>query len=349
MLSKDKYILQFGSLAGWPYLLAKELRNKGYASKNVIRWYSDVGDLERKLPYDSSLANPQANIFFKLRQIINFLKIASEECSIVHYHGTNIFFREVHHLYEGPLFKKSNIPMLITFGGGDVRQYEIANKLNPYFYKKNSFFHDLKIKMRLNSWSKNIRFCATVEEFFPHAEKYFEKVFVLRQPVNLNVIKPNYPSKDNKIPIILHTPTEPKVKGTKYVIDTIEELKKKGLNFEFRLKRNMSQEETQREISKCDIYVDELLGGGYGVTAIESMAFGKPTVSWILDSIKDHSPVGLPIVSANPINLESKLTELILDSNLRNKIGIESRKYVEKYHDIKKVTEDLINIYKEIS
>ena len=35
----------------------------------------------------------------------------------------------------------------------------------------------------------------------------------------------------------------------------------------------MTQKETQEEISKCDIYIDELLGGGYGVSAIESMAF----------------------------------------------------------------------------
>ena len=348
MFDKEKYILQFGSLAGWPYQVAKELRNRGINSKNAIRWYSDVHDLKRNLPFDDYLTHPNSNIFLKARKIFEFISSASKECSIIHYHGTNIFFREIHHLYEGPIFKKANIPMLLTFGGGDVRRYKIANNLNPYFYRQNSFFHDLKIKMRLNSWSKNIRFCATTEEMFPHIEKYFEKVFIFRQPADLEALKPKYPDVSNKIPIILHTPTEPQVKGTKYVLETIDKLKKAGLNFEFKLKRNMTQEETHREISKCDIYLDELLTGGYGVTAIESMALGKPTISWVLKSIQEISPEGLPIVSANPDNLEKKLTNLILDPDQRYEIGIQSRKYVEKYHDLKKVTQDLIKVYQEI-
>jgi len=349
MTEKDKYILQYGNLAGWPYLIAKELRNRGINSKNIIRWYTDVHDLKRNLNFDEYLTTPNANKLLKAKKLIEFIRVASGECSLIHYHGTNIFFKAIHHLYEGPVFKKANIPMLLTFGGGDVRQYSIANKLNPYFFTKNNFFYDLRMKMRLYSWSKNIRFCATSEEMFPHIGDCFEKVFIFRQPVDLEILKPKYPLIDKKTPTVLHTPTEPDVKGTKYILEVVEKLKKKGLNFDFKLKRNMTQRETQNEILNCDIYVDQILAGGYGVSAIESMALGKPTISWVLESILEISPRELPIVSANPDTLENKLTELILDSTLRNKIGIESRKYVEKYHDIKKVTQDTINIYKEIS
>ena len=71
---------------------------------------------------------------------------------------------------------------------------------------------------------------------------------------------------------------------------------------------------------------------------IESLSYGA--------SIGDQwiKTRGEKIASYSPVD-----GELILDSTLRNKIGIESRKYVEKYHDIKKVTQDTINIYKEIS
>jgi hypothetical protein len=40
-----KYVLQYGSLAGWPYQIASELRNQGVPSQNVIHWYKDVVDL----------------------------------------------------------------------------------------------------------------------------------------------------------------------------------------------------------------------------------------------------------------------------------------------------------------
>ena len=49
MFDRNKFILQFGNLAGWPFLIAKELRKRGIPSKNIIRWYSDVHDLKRDL------------------------------------------------------------------------------------------------------------------------------------------------------------------------------------------------------------------------------------------------------------------------------------------------------------
>ena len=39
MFDRNKFILQFGNLAGWPFLIAKELRKRGIPSKNIIRWY----------------------------------------------------------------------------------------------------------------------------------------------------------------------------------------------------------------------------------------------------------------------------------------------------------------------
>ena len=120
---------------------------------------------------------------------------------------------------------------LLNEAGINVRLFEaedkISNQLNQYFYRNNNFFHDLRIKMRYKSWSKNIKFCATSEEMFPHAEPYFDKVYIFRQPIDLKRIEPSIPNNEIDKPIILHTPTEPLVKGTKHVIEAIENLKKK--------------------------------------------------------------------------------------------------------------------------
>ena len=66
MFDRNKFILQFGNLAGWPFLIAKELRKRGIPSKNIIRWYSDVHDLKRDLPFDEVISK-LIQIFF-LRQ-----------------------------------------------------------------------------------------------------------------------------------------------------------------------------------------------------------------------------------------------------------------------------------------
>lgn len=345
---QDKYILQYGSLAGWPYKVAHALREKGVNSKNVIFYDKDVHDLSRNLPYDGSVCHPDDSTFKKIGSIFKFIEQVKNECSIVHYHSSNIFFRELHCLYEGPKFRKAGIPMLISFGGGDARFLKQANELNPYFYKPYNRKIDNIIKLRYSSWKQNIRFCATDPELGEVAKPYFDKVFTFRQPVILDEINFKVPDVNNTCPRILHIPTEPKVKGTEEIIAAVENLKKKGHIFEFVLKRQLTQKEVYQEISNCDVYVDELRCGSHGVTAVETMAAGKPTVTFIREDLIDKFPEELPLVNANPDTIEEVLEELILDAQLRHNIGKASRAYVEKYHDSRVVADDLIEIYKEI-
>ncbi|MEY8198214.1 MAG: glycosyltransferase [Colwellia sp.] len=345
----EKYILQYGSLAGWPHKVAEALRKKGVNSKNYIFYDKDVADLSRNLPYDAAVCQANDNFFKKTLAIPKFIDQISKECSLVHYHSSNVFFRELHWLYEGPKLKKAEIPMLLSFGGGDARIVKRANELNPYFYRENNVIKDFVIKMRYRSWKQNIPYCATDPEMVEYAAPHFDEVFTFRQPVNLEQIECNYPNLDVKIPIILHIPTEPWVKGTENIEKAVENLKAKGLKFEFRKLRQLTQLQVYDEISKCDVYVDELRCGSHGVTAVESMAAGKPTITYIRDDLVDKYPSDLPLVNANIDTIQAVLAELIDSAKLRNEIGIKSRLYVEKYHDSEIVAQDLIEIYSKIS
>ena len=278
-----------------------------------------------------------------------FIHEAARDCSLVHYHSSNIFFRELHWLYEGPILKKAGIPMLMSFGGGDARPLAMANALNPYFYKENNKVQDLIITARYKSWSKNIKFCATEPEMAKYAAPHFEKVFTFRQPVDLKKIVSVIPSAENTCPVVLHIPTEPWVKGTEEIINAVKALKDKGMVFEFRLKRLLTQEQMYKEIIDCDVYIDELKCGSHGVTSVETMAAGKPTVTYIRPDLIEDFPESLPLVIANPDTIESVLRRLIEDPELRRDIGIASRAYVEKYHDVNVVTDNLLKIYHEIS
>ncbi|AXX86642.1 hypothetical protein AMRN_0890 [Malaciobacter marinus] len=349
---EDKYILQFGSLAGWPYKIAKELRNRSINSKNVIYLDSEWKDLNRRLKFDRALYKKSDNIFIKIYNLLKYLHDVPKEVSLVHYHSSNIFFRELHWLYEGRLYKKHNIPMIITFGGGDVREIKLANELNEHFFLKNSFstfIRDIKTKIRFWSWSKRLDYVVTDPEFIDYAKPYFKKVFLFRQPVDLSLIDCIYPDENNDIPRILHIPTEPIVKGTVYIKEAVKRLEEEGYKFEFVLKRQITQEEMYKEITNCDIYVDELRCGSHGVTAVETMAAGKPTITYIRDDLKSKFPPELPLVIANPDTIYDVLKGLILDSKKRYEIGKNSRTYVEKYHDVKVVVDDLLKIYEEIS
>lgn len=343
----EKYILQYGSLAGWPYQVAEGLRAAGYNSLNVIQENSDVEDLDRQLPHHRALAHKSDGKVSKFIKRARFLGEVAEQCSLVHYHGGVILRSHWHHLIEGKLLAKKQIPMIMSFGGGDARIVSEARAKNPYFFRQPDEQRDERIRAYLKSISRYIRHVATDYEMMTYVEPYFEKCHLFRQPVNLQTIQFNEPRLDRP-PVILHTPTESWVKGTEYVIAAVEKLKAEGYKFEFRLKRQLTQTQMYEEMKACDVYIDELLCGSHGVTAVETMAAGKPTMTYIRPDLVSKYPAEMPLVNTNPDTLYDKLKELICEPTLRADLSYRSRQYVEKYHDVDVVVGDLIDIYKDI-
>jgi len=343
----QKYILQYGSLAGWPYRIAEGLRRLGYDSLNVIQENSDVDDLDRQLPHHRALAQKTDHKIIKLIKRAAFLYEATKHCSLVHYHGSVILRSHSHHILEGKIFAKRGIPMVMSFGGGDARIVSEARIHNPYFYRQLDEERDKKIRSYLSSISRYIRYAVTDCEMISYVEPYFEKCYVFRQPVDLRLISFTAPNVERR-PVVLHIPTNSMVKGTDVVIETANRLRAEGHDFEFRMKRQLTQAQMCEEIAACDIYVDELLCGSYGVTAVEAMAAGKPTMTYIRPDLVSKFPADMPLVNANPDSLYEKLKELIISPELRRRISYASRAYAEKYHDVDMVVKDLINVYRDI-
>ena len=342
---EGRKILHFGSLAGWPHTIARVSRELGIAAENVVHVYKDVLDLDRKLPYDSSVFANQDAFAAKVMKTLRFLKECPKKYCLVHYHSTTFLHREIHFLLEGPYLKKNGVPMVLSLGGGDARLDGDAKRRNRYYYKDSSILHDLKIKLRWLSWSRNVAVCATDPEIAMIAGEYFDNVEIFRQPVELKYFPFCPPSEFTDIPLLLHVPTNPEIKGTDYIVRAVKNLQQKGLKFNFRMIRQLTQSDFFEILSQCDVYVDELKCGGYGMTAVEAMAMGKPTISYIRDDLVNKYPAELPLVVANPDTIEEVLERLILDARLRAEIGMASRKYVEKYHDAEVVMQGLSKIY----
>lgn len=341
-------ILHFGSLAGWPYTMAKVSRELGLLSENWVQLNTDVKDLSRQLPFDNAIFSKEDGFFKKTKKRLRFIKHCSDEFCLVHYHGGNFLRPDGHFLFEGPYLKRKKVPMVLSLGGSEGRLRGFSHRMNKYYYKNPNYLADLRIKMSWYSWKQNIGVCATEPEMAVIAEEYFENVSIFRQPIDLCKFQESAPEITNYKPLLLHVPTDPEVKGTEFIVNAVERLKSKGLNFEFKLVRQLTQQDFYKILSGCDVYIDELRCGSHGVTAVESMAMGKPTISYIREDLIARYPADLPLVNANPDTIETVLEQLILDSQLRHDIGMSSRKYVEKYHDAKVVIRDMAGIYLDL-
>lgn len=249
--------------------------------------------------------------------------------------------------------KNTDKKVFIEFIGSDIRNPDLLSSINPYYAEvfnkgyeyKSIESSDYKRKVQ-NKFSK----IGAIPIVNPEMQLYIDKdrfPFVQKMFLRADVsnFTPIFPKISIKKPLIVHSPSAPIAKGSNLIISTIEKLKK-VLNFEFIMLVDKPREEVLNVMQKADIFIDQIILGSYGMASMEAMSFGKPTICYILDEVFENGlPRSCPIVNATPETLEKNLTELIENPTLRNDIGIKSRKFVEKYHDVQILAKDLLDIY----
>lgn len=252
------------------------------------------------------------------------------------------------------MVQRSGLPGVVQWGGSEIRVPEIDKEINPFY--KEAFQQGYEY-----SWESRTRSYRTQRDFadvgfYPLEfigmghymdRELFPERFRIWQSVVLSDHEPSIPDPDTNRPLIVHSPTAPVCKGTQHVMEAVELLKPE-FDLEFRLVQGMPRPEALELMRSCDIYVDQLIIGMHGSAAVEAMAFGKPVICYINPTIGGEYPPDLPIVSANPDTIYVELKRLLVNGELRNTLGREGRKYVEKYHSDEKIAHELAAIYREV-
>lgn len=315
----------------------KELKNRGFDSKS-INYYPSYLNYEDDQVLDLSKFND-------VNQIINTTKKIAVELipknDIFHFHfGSSLCYD----YSDLPLYKELDKKVIMQYWGSDVRMLSKAIKLNPFAVVKEK--NEDLIKRRLELISKYVPNCLVDYELAEYVKDYHERVHYTKFAIDLGKYK-YIKETNNKKVLIVHAPTSPEIKGTKYILKAIEELKEK-YDFDFKLVHGMSHEEAKKVYIQADIILDQVLCGSYGVLSVESMAMGKPVICWISDFMKEKYPKDLPIISANPDNIKEKIENLLNNIDSLKDIGLKGRKYAEKYHDKNLVVDNLLKIYEKI-
>lgn len=249
--------------------------------------------------------------------------------------------------------KKMNKPIFIEWLGSDIRDAGFLSAINPYYkqaFKNGYESRDMENGELKKMTEENFYAIGAIPTVCPEMSMYlnkklFSSYISLMQRINVKAFSPQFPSPENNKPLIVHSPSAKITKGSNFVLAAIEELKK-DFDFEFVLLHDMKREEVLKIMQKADIFLDQIIIGGYGMAAMEAMAFGKPVMCHLLPQVFEAGlPQECPIVNTNPGNLKEQLKKLITNPHLRQRIGEESRAYVEKYHDAEKISDQLLEVY----
>ena len=145
------------------------------------------------------------------------------------------------------------------------------------------------------------------------------------------------PPLDNRVPVVVHAPTDRNVKGTDHLVRAIEAIRTSGVDAELVLVEGLTRKEARAAYERADVVVDQLITGWYGGVAVEAMALGKPVVAHIhpddLARVPSRLARELPVVDATPATIEAALRDLVTDRKRLAELGHAGRLFAERWHD----------------
>jgi len=147
--------------------------------------------------------------------------------------------------------------------------------------------------------------------------------------------------------VIAHAPTHRLIKGTRHVEAAVDLLRREFPRLELNLIERRPWSEMPGLLAQCDILVDQVMMGWYGLLAIEGMAEGKAVVAYIRDDLRGRHP-DLPVVSAEPATLAAVLRDLIRDPARREALGAAGAVFARARHDGRAVAQTLLGHYGEV-
>lgn len=145
---------------------------------------------------------------------------------------------------------------------------------------------------------------------------------------------------EDDVPRVVHAPSHHEVKGTRFVLEAVESLKREGLEFEFELCQGRDNREVRELLRRSHVVVDQLILPGYGLLAVEALASGNLVLGSAVGGYNGFEK-DLPVVTATPATIRERLREAIEDGVRRRELARQGRAYVERVHDHRVVARDL--------
>ena len=302
------------NLAGTGWAHVNALRRKGVDARLLVfrpqRWRPDEYDINLNLP---------RNAFWR-GQLIQWRALARylPQTDVFHfYFGNTLVPRSL----NMPILRAARKKSVMHFLGDDIRGKSPA---------------ELEYRKKFDRWLVG-SYAAT--RWVPDAE-------VVPPGLDLREYEP-VPPVERARPLVVHAPSDPEKKGTRHVVAACERLP-----VDLDVVHGVPHEEAVERFKRADIVIDQMHYLWHGVFAIECMAYGKPVVTHLdaeaVEKTENAFGRKVPVVSAGPDDLEAKLRPLVDSFELRTRLGEEGRAYVEQVHDIDKVADRFIEIYRSL-
>lgn len=245
------------------------------------------------------------------------------------------------------LLKLLSKKVIVVFHGSDSR-LPYANGFIHHGTNEEARLSDKELIRRTKSIYKtimvynrnNIIIIANPFSFYQFAERDFINFINIGLPISYSIDNPKPSDLSTHVVRILHSPSHPISKGTKYIRKAINSLNMKGYSIDYVEVINRNHSDVLAEIAKCDFVIDQIYSdfplAGF---ATEAAWFGKPAVvgGYRLEYLKQFVDPDMwpPSKICHPDDLEIAIESLISNITERINLGERAMKFVrEKWNSI---------------
>ncbi|HOS42229.1 MAG TPA: glycosyltransferase [Armatimonadota bacterium] len=272
---------------------------------------------------------------------------------VYHYHTNRSILPKLlgwYGLLDARLNRLLGKTVVAEFWGSEIRLPSVEAARNPYYIPEPGL-KEARNRKIMAIWAAITRGHVLIADdaMRAYVEPYFPSIHITRQRIDARALTPRFPDPATRVPVVLHAPSDTAVKGTRFVRETVERLRARGIAFEYRELSGVAHAQVIEILRDADLLIDQLLMGSHGALAVEAMALGTPVICHILPELIPTYPDGFPIIPANPETLENVLEEWLQRPEDRARLGEQAREYAERVHDCRAVARRLLEMYAEIA
>jgi glycosyltransferase involved in cell wall biosynthesis len=160
---------------------------------------------------------------------------------------------------------------------------------------------------------------------------------------------PDYqPKPFREVPkLVLHAPTNRLIKGTSYIEAAFAKLRPRFPGVEFKTVEKVPWLGLRDALAECDVFVDQVFMGWYGMVSVEAMALARPALAYLRPDFEPRAQ-GCPLVRITVESLADELAAVLSDTPRRRALGEAGRAWVEREHEAHVIAAKLVTLYREI-
>ncbi len=230
--------------------------------------------------------------------------------------------------FDYPIFVMAKKILIVRQCGDEVRYRPLQHGIHSQFgidqwQNGRRSAYDMLFRLRAQIMAEAFAIVISTKD---HSTFQFKDIFVrpyIQKPLKRTT------GLSKEVPLIIHAPSDTKIKGTALVNEVMDSLKEQGYCFNFELLTGLKNAVVLEKLSNAAIVIDQP-GAVPARFAVEAMASGCAVIGGNIPEINGLE--GCPVIPFLPqkMNLENSLKKLLEDRDLLVSKGEENHKYWKK-------------------